>query len=241
MSAGGRLWIIDPSTRYPEEEGVAEILRGWGGSHRLFRPSLRDGDGPAPAAGYETDGIVIMGSAASVHDRLPWIADLAAWLAPVVRGEVRVPVLGLCFGHQLIAHLTGGRVGYVREDRSKIVGVSSSIIDGSRLVPDRRSLRVVVSHREEVKQAPAGFHVVARRDACTIDGLEHETLPLFSFQFHPEARVAFAQHCGFDPALVDAQLRQDCELLLGGFCDWVEKSRTEKKPADHPPAQARRR
>ena len=216
-----RLWVVDPSAKRPEEQGVAAILRGWPGESRLFRPALRPGDGPEPASGWEADGFVLMGSAASVYDRLPWLGPLSDWLRPLLTGEVEAPLLGICFGHQLIAHVAGGEVGFLNEDRAKRLGVEQSRFEGSRLLPGRHSLRVVVSHREEVSRLPDGFRRVARRPGVALDGMEHSRLPVFSFQFHPEAREEFAGHVGVDAAEIDDRLREDSRKLLGAFRDLV--------------------
>ena len=77
------MWVIDPSQNHPEDQGVAEILQDWSGESRLFRPAL-DGDGPGPGDGYDVDAIVLMGSAASVDDDLPWLGPLRAWLQPIL-------------------------------------------------------------------------------------------------------------------------------------------------------------
>jgi GMP synthase (glutamine-hydrolysing) len=212
-----RLWIIDPSQFHPEGQGVEQILFEWPGTSRLFRPALVPGDGPGPATGYETDGIVLMGSAASVYDEDRWIAPLAGWLRPLLRGEPRIPLLGLCFGHQILAQLAGGRVGFVAPDRSKIVGVEETRMEGSRLLPGEHALQVVVSHCEEVQQAPPGYVVTARRPNASIDGLEHRDLPIFSFQFHPEAREEFAERVGIDVSRIDHRLRADTQRVLAAF------------------------
>jgi len=234
MTSGGspRLWIIDPSTMRPEEQGVASILEGWPGEWRLFRPALRPGDGPGPETGYAADGIVLMGSAASVHDDLPWLGALAAWLAPLLEGRVQRPLLGICFGHQLIAHVAGGEIGYLAEDRAKRVGVETSELEGSRLLPGRHTLRVVVSHREEVRGVPRSFRLVARRPGVAADGIEHDRLRVFSFQFHPEAREEFAAHAGLEPGAIDARVREDSRKLLGAFRRQV----LEARAGEHPPA-----
>jgi len=211
------LWVIDPSTVRPEEQGVGAILEDWPGKSRLFRPALRSGDGPGRETGYAASGVVLMGSSASVYDCLPWIAPLADWLAPLLAGRVRMPLLGICFGHQLIAHLAGGKIGYLTEDRVKRVGVENSELRDSRLVPGSHVLQVVVSHREEIKSIPQGFHVVARRPGVAVDGMEHVHLPIFSFQFHPEAREEFAVHAGLDPGDIDERVREDSRTLLGAF------------------------
>jgi GMP synthase-like glutamine amidotransferase len=226
----GRLWIVDPSVRHPETQGVQEVLRGWSGESRIFRPGLEPSCGPAPGLGYDTDGVVILGSAASVHDARPWLEPLASWLAPIVRGEVELPLLGICFGHQLIAHLAGGEVGYVRQDRAKTVGVETSQLLHCRLLPGVDSLRTVVSHCEEIRSVPHGFRLIARRTTCCLDGIEHERLPIFGFQFHPEAREEFAQCAGIDLRLLDERLRLDGQRLLASFLDWV-RGPSEKKRA----------
>ena len=215
------LWIVDPSQQWPEEQGVSEIVAGWSGALRVFRPALVVGDGPEPDTGYATDGIVLMGSRASVVDESPWIGRLAAWLRPLVDGTLAIPVLGICFGHQLMAHLAGAAVGPLAGDGGKRVGVETSRLSGSSLIPGETGLRVVVSHREEVKECPAGFRVVARRPGVSVDGLEHRSLPLFSFQFHPEARDEFARHAGIPPALIDEPLRRDNRRLLLAFLERV--------------------
>jgi GMP synthase-like glutamine amidotransferase len=216
-----RLWIVDPSAKRPEEQGIGSILDGWPGESRVFRPALRPSDGPRPESGWDADGFVLMGSAASVHDRLPWIESLAAWLRPLLTGEVRAPLFGICFGHQLIAHVAGGEVAFLTDDRAKRLGIELSELDGSRLLPGRHGLQVVVSHREEVRRLPDGFRRVACRPAVEVDGMEHAQLPVFSFQFHPEAREEFAGHVGIEPVRIDSRVRADSRRLLGAFRDHV--------------------
>jgi GMP synthase-like glutamine amidotransferase len=212
-----RLWIVDPALYHAEDQGCGVILHGWPGESRIFRPALVPGDGPGPQTGHATDGVVILGSAASVHDPAPWLARLADWMRPLLDGRVRLPVLGICFGHQLIGHCAGAEVGFVRGDRAKLLGVAETRIAASRLLDGPRTLRVLVSHREEVKRCPEGYRVVAERDGVALDGLEHASLPVFSFQFHPEAREQFAERQGLDPDLLDARLRADSRRLLEAF------------------------
>ena len=164
-----RLLVIDPSIVYPETEGTATILAGWAGEAEVRQPSLRPGDGPGPGFGYDYDGVVLMGSKASVEDEHSWLRDLSAWLDPILDGRKALPLFGICFGHQLIAARAGASIGHVRPDRRLLLGEESSVLEGGRLIPGRTELRVVASHCEEVKSLPGGYRVTARRSGIPID------------------------------------------------------------------------
>ena len=217
MTDARQLWIIDPSIHESEDQCVEQVLRAWPGQSRIFRPSLSPGDGPGRHEGYDVDGVVVLGSSASVYDDLPWMEQLSGWLRPVLEGTVPLPVLGICFGHQLIAHLAGGRIGELRDDGTKELGFRETDVSGGRLLPGHHTLKVVVSHRETVQTAPAGYRVTARRPGVPHDGLEHDSLPVFTFQFHPEARDEFVRRRGLDPGAVDARLVADSDRLLDAF------------------------
>ncbi len=62
-----------------------------------------------PPSGRGFAGIIVTGSAAMVSDREAWSEDAAKWLAHQVHRQI--PVLGVCYGHQLLAHALGGKVG----------------------------------------------------------------------------------------------------------------------------------
>ena len=212
-----RLLVLDPSVHYPEIEGAQVAVGDWPTGATVLTPVLKPDQMPGPGEWYDSAGIVLMGSAASVHDREPWLSRLSDWLGPVVRGEVRVPLLGICFGHQLVAQLAGGRVEFLYEDRSKLVGVRTTTLRGSRLLPDAESLQVVVSHQEVVTTVPPGFDVTASRPESEIDGMDHESLPLFTCQFHPEARTEFAKTAGIDPSAIDSEVREQSSAFLSAF------------------------
>jgi GMP synthase-like glutamine amidotransferase len=105
----------------------------------------------------------------------------------------------------------------VHPNQAKLLGVEESRLVRSRLLPGVASLRVVVSHCEEVKRAPADYRVTAQRGPIAIDGLEHCRRPIFSFQFHPEAGGEFADHAGLPRAALDARQVADSERVLGAF------------------------
>jgi GMP synthase (glutamine-hydrolysing) len=216
VSAAQTLVVIDPSVAVAEDQGVAEVTRGWPGPVRVLAPVLR-GERVAPGDGYELGALVVLGSRASVHDDDPWLVDLAAWLRPLVTGLVERPVLGVCFGHQLVAHLAGGTVRFRDDERTALRGVAETVFEPSRLVPGGGTLRVVVSHREIVAAAPPGFRVTATRTGSSIDALEHAERAVFGVQFHPEAREEFAGRNGIDVAAIDRRLVADSLRLLERF------------------------
>lgn len=85
------------------------ISAGLGDTTQLIRViDPREGDALPAAA--EVAGAIVTGSHAMVSERLDWSETSAAWLRQLVEHEV--PVLGICYGHQLLAHALGGEVGY---------------------------------------------------------------------------------------------------------------------------------
>lgn len=133
-------------------------------------------------------GLVLLGSSASVHDRLPWQTTLENWLRPHL--EKRIPTIGFCYGHQMLAHMFGGQVGFVAEDQKKLSGLRRIKLHAGSIWHEAEG-DVVVSHREMVTVAPKDMLVIAHSPEIDTDGLVHRTLPIFSFQSHPEATQEF--------------------------------------------------
>lgn len=103
----------------------------------------------------------------------------------VSKGEINAPVLGICLGHQLIAHVLGGKVD---KGKSAEYGLMEIQVDAPALlfngVPE--SFKAWASHFDEVKQMPPGFKRLAHSEVCEFEAMQHETRPLYSVQFHPE-------------------------------------------------------
>ncbi len=99
--------------------------------------------------------------------------------------ELNVPLFGICFGHQMIGHVLGGKVERGASGEYGIVKIS---IDNEDLifkgVP--REFNAWVSHFDEIKILPENFEVLAHSQTCKIEAMRHKTKNIFSVQFHPE-------------------------------------------------------
>jgi len=96
-----------------------------------------------------------------------------------------VPVLGICFGHQLIAHLFGGEVkeGEVGE----YAEVEIEVLEENDLFKGLpKTLKVWASHRDEVASVPEELTILAKSSTCPAEALKHKTKPVYGVQFHPE-------------------------------------------------------
>jgi GMP synthase (glutamine-hydrolysing) len=143
---------------------------------------------PAPATFTDRDytGVIVTGSSSMVTDRHVWSERTADWL----RGhlDAGLPVLGICYGHQLLAHTLGGEVDYNPQGREMgTVAVDLHPHAGEdplfRPLPER--FEVQVSHLQSVLRPPAGATVLARsdQDACQAFRWRDHA---WGLQFHPE-------------------------------------------------------
>ena len=99
--------------------------------------------------------------------------------------ELGVPVLGICYGLQLIAHLLGGQVA--RSGRREYGHGTLRITDKSRLFAGLpKTIRVWNSHGDGLTRLPEGFEVVAKTENSDYAVIEHPGQAIFGLQFHPE-------------------------------------------------------
>jgi GMP synthase (glutamine-hydrolysing) len=128
---------------------------------------------------WKPRGIILSGGPNSVYQE-------GAPLAPKELLDLGIPVLGLCYGMQLIAHLSGARV--VSSSR-KEYGRAMLKVEGGRLFRGfarGEEIQVWMSHGDHVDSPPPGFMVTASSANSPVAGIEHTTKPIFAVQFHPE-------------------------------------------------------
>ncbi len=148
--------------------------------------------GEMPASPDQADAWLVTGSRHGVYDDLPWIAPLAAFLRDcVARG---VPVVGVCFGHQLLAEALGGRA--VKSERGWALGVQDYEVMARPAwmaeLPDRFAVNAF--HQDQVVALPGSATVLARSAQCDYAALAYgnpEHPDAISIQPHPEYDAAF--------------------------------------------------
>lgn len=131
-------------------------------------------------------GVVISGSRAHVTEDLGWLDGLVSWTRSIMRAGI--PLLGICFGHQLIAHAMGGKVGFHPQGRE--IGTVGIELDGG--VKDdvlfgqfSQCFAANVSHKQTVFELPEGavrlaFNAHEPNHAFRLGGCA------WGVQFHPE-------------------------------------------------------
>lgn len=133
---------------------------------------------------------LITGSKASVYEKVNWIDDLSRFIQRCF--EAKVFLVGICFGHQLIAQALGGEVK--KSNKGWGVGVHTYSIVGDKpwLHPDQKQFNLLVSHQDQVTHLPAQANLFATSDFCLNAGFtvgQH----VVTMQAHPEFRLNYAQ------------------------------------------------
>ena len=123
-------------------------------------------------------GLILSGGPASVY------ADDAYQIDSDIF-DLDVPILGICYGHQLLAHGLGGRVA--RTGSAEYGKTELTVADGSGLFAELPETQDVwMSHGDAVVEAPPGFRVVASTAGSPVAAMEHRESRRYGVQFHPE-------------------------------------------------------
>jgi GMP synthase (glutamine-hydrolysing) len=170
----------------------------------------------APAPGpRDADAFIITGSASSVTERAPWMLRAERLVLSIV--EARAPLLGVCFGHQMIAQALGGRVE--RNPRGREIGTVrlTRVADDPIFAALPRSFDVNATHVDAVTRLPRGARLLATTalDAASAFAIGDTVKAV---QFHPEfdadvmrgyvlARADVIAGEGGDPAAILARVR----------------------------------
>jgi GMP synthase (glutamine-hydrolysing) len=165
-----------------------------------------------PASDFQgARGIIISGGPASVTEPTSPAVDPDIY-------RLGVPILGICYGHQLMAKDLDGRVS---RETIKEYGHSSLHASESPLFRGlpRRTLTVWMSHGDTVVEVPPAFEVIGETGDCKIAAMQHSGRRLFGLQFHPEV-----VHTEFGTEIYRNFVFDVC----GCSADWDPRARVEQ-------------
>ncbi|MEW6595742.1 MAG: glutamine amidotransferase [Thermodesulfobacteriota bacterium] len=152
----------------------------------------------------ECGGVVITGSHAMVTDKLPWSVALTQWLPALV--TMRIPLLGVCYGHQLLAAAMGGRVDY-HPQGPEIGTVAVELLPAAADDPLFAGLPSTFPahafHSQSVLSLPPGATLLARNHFEPRHGFRIGECA-WGVQFHPE----------YTQAVMAAEIAADSEQLI---------------------------
>ena len=165
--------LMDRMGDYPDM--FARLLAGHGFEFQTYRVV----EGQFPASVTACDGWLITGSRHGAYEDHPWIPPLEDFIRKAY--AARVPLVGICFGHQIVAQAMGGRVE--RYSQGWAVGATDYDFGG-------QTLRLNAWHRDQVTEAPPMAKVIASNAFCANAALLYDDRTL-TVQAHPEFRPEF--------------------------------------------------
>ena len=131
---------------------------------------------------------LITGSPAGVYDPLPWIDPLQEF----IRSANGARMVGVCFGHQIMAEALGGRVE--KSEKGWGAGLHRyTVVRSEPWMDTAGTIAVPASHQDQVVIQPPNSEVVAASEFTPFAALAWTDRPAISFQFHPEFSPAFAK------------------------------------------------
>jgi GMP synthase-like glutamine amidotransferase len=172
--------LRDEFGSYPDM--FADLL---GSAYELETFDVQAGKWPEPAA---HGAYLITGSPAGVYDPLPWIGPLMEF----IRSNRDAKMMGVCFGHQVMAQALGGQV--VKSPKGWAAGLNRyDVLRPQPWTNGEREVAIPASHQDQVVAQPPGTSVVAASDFTPFAALAWMDRTAISFQFHPEFSPAYAR------------------------------------------------
>ncbi|MDP0588355.1 MAG: glutamine-hydrolyzing GMP synthase [Candidatus Endonucleobacter bathymodioli] len=181
-----RILILDFGSQYTQL--IARRVREIGVYCELYSYDMND----QSIEDFKPKAVILSGSPESV-------AGDKALTVPQIVFDLGVPVLGICYGMQIMAEQLGGKVlpSSIHEFGHAQIHVEASVrlfegIEGHEAESGRLSLDVWMSHGDKVTDIPDGFIVAASTDSCPVAAMACEEKGLYGLQFHPE--VTHTEH-----------------------------------------------
>jgi GMP synthase-like glutamine amidotransferase len=184
----GILQTGNPPPPLPERFGSysAMLQDLLGPEHEFVTFEVREGELPADAG--RCAAYVITGSASGVYDGDPWIDGLKQFVRDASGHSALV---GICFGHQLMAEAFGGRV--IKSPRGWGIGLHRyDVQERAAWMDDARSIAVPASHQDQVVKLPGDARVLGGSEFTPYGIVEYPQRRAMSLQSHPEFTPEYA-------------------------------------------------
>jgi GMP synthase-like glutamine amidotransferase len=167
---------------------IASLLRARDSAVRCTAYDIRALQFPPSIDAH--DGYLISGSRHAAYDDLPWIHRLTAFIREL--DAERKPLVGICFGHQLIAQALGGRVQQAKQGWG--IGVHHARLerDVPWIAADGDDYALVASHQDQVVELPPRAEKLAGSSFCPI-AMYRVDRHIFAMQGHPEFSREYSQ------------------------------------------------
>jgi GMP synthase-like glutamine amidotransferase len=173
----------DLAQRFGSYPAMFERLLGDGFEIETF--DVQAGQFPDPGT---HDAVLITGSPAGVYDPLPWIAPLSDF----IRAAKDSKMVGICFGHQIMAEALGGQV--MKSDKGWGAGLHHyAVVRPEPWLDGADEVAIPASHQDQVVVQPPNTEIVASSGFTPFAALAWTDRPAISFQFHPEFLPGFAK------------------------------------------------
>jgi GMP synthase (glutamine-hydrolysing) len=131
--------------------------------------------------GHNIKGIILSGGPLSVHQLKKNLFDKKIL-------ELEIPILGICFGHQILSKFNGGKIKQSKHREFGLVNIykkKNSLIT-KNFFSEKKTVKVWMSHGDQVSKLPKTFRVIASSDNSKFAMVESKFKKFFGVQFHPE-------------------------------------------------------
>tara|TARA_B100000214_G_scaffold61423_1_gene40140 strand:- start:510 stop:1055 length:546 start_codon:yes stop_codon:yes gene_type:complete len=142
---------------------------------------------------YNSCGVIIFGSGASVNDKSDWQKLLREVVDNTLKMDI--PLLGICFGHQFIINHYGGKIHHLWSKEKK-KGIRKVHFKPNELIEDSHFYNLIYSHKEGATSCPDNLKIIGSSDLVDIESVEHKTKAVWGFQTHIEASWSFTKRQG---------------------------------------------
>ena len=200
--------ILKTGQTVPSLKSTGEDFEHWmarSSGHSLDQFLVLDARVPDPYPDPSSvDAVIVTGSAHAVHDREPWSEQAGEWLVTAIQSHV--PVLGICYGHQLIAHALGGESRLNPAGREIGVTRVQLLRDDPLFEGLPKDPLVIETHSDAVLRPPESAVHLAANERSTYQALAYGS-HCRTVQWHPE----------FTDDIIRAYIRERADIIDSEF------------------------